>query len=78
VHVSQLDVKRVEKVEDMLKVGDEIQVKLMLIDDAGKMSLSRKALLPGGENAMEEINKQRERRQGDRGRSSGHGRPFRK
>jgi polyribonucleotide nucleotidyltransferase len=73
VHVSQLDVKRVEKVEDMFKVGDQFDVKLMLIDAAGKMSLSRKALLPGGENAMEEIQKQKERRSsgGPGGRSHG-------
>jgi polyribonucleotide nucleotidyltransferase len=79
VHVSQLDVKRVERVEDMFKVGDQFDVKLMLIDAAGKMSLSRKALLPGGENAMEEIQKQKERRSvgGPGGRSHG-GRPPRK
>jgi len=71
VHVSQLDVKRVERVEDLLKVGDKIDVKLMLIDDAGKMSLSRKALLPGGENALEEMQKQKERRSSGGGRGSG-------
>ncbi|MEK6650471.1 MAG: polyribonucleotide nucleotidyltransferase, partial [Bacteroidota bacterium] len=76
VHVSQLDVKRVERVEDLLKVGDQIDVKLMLIDDAGKMSLSRKALLPGGENALEEMQKQKERRSSGGGR--GAGRPFRR
>ncbi len=79
VHVSQLDVKRVERVEDMLKVGDEIDVKLMMIDSAGKLSLSRKALLPGGENAHEEIMKQKERRSssGPGGRGPG-GRPPRR
>jgi polyribonucleotide nucleotidyltransferase len=73
VHVSQLDVKRVERVEDMLKVGDEIDVKLMMIDSAGKMSLSRKALLPGGEMAMEEIQKQKERRSSGPGGGRGFG-----
>ncbi len=62
VHVSQLDVQRVEKVENVLKVGDIIEVKLMHIDSDGKMSLSRKALLPGGENAHEEMKKTRERK----------------
>lgn len=62
VHVSQLDVNRVEKVEDILKVGDVIDVKLMHIDADGKMSLSRKALLPGGENAGEEIRRSQEKR----------------
>jgi polyribonucleotide nucleotidyltransferase len=65
VHVSQLDVKRVENVEDFLKVGDEIEVKLMHIDSDGKMSLSRKALLPGGENADEEMRRSRERKKSD-------------
>jgi polyribonucleotide nucleotidyltransferase len=62
VHISQLDTKRVEKVDDMFKVGDSIEVKLMAIDSEGRLSLSRKALLPGGENAHEEMKKARERR----------------
>lgn len=65
VHVSQLDVQRVEKVENFLKVGDMIEVKLMHIDSDGKMSLSRKALLPGGENAHEEMKRSRERKKSD-------------
>jgi polyribonucleotide nucleotidyltransferase len=65
VHVSQLDVQRVEKVENFLKVGDIIEVKLMHIDTDGKMSLSRKALLPGGENAQEEMKRSRERKKTD-------------
>jgi polyribonucleotide nucleotidyltransferase len=62
VHISQLDTKRVEKVEDLFKVGDTLEVKLMLIDSEGRLNLSRKALLPGGENAHEEMKKARERR----------------
>ncbi|MBI4428047.1 MAG: polyribonucleotide nucleotidyltransferase [Ignavibacteriales bacterium] len=62
VHISQLDVKRVEKVEDLVKLGDKIEVKLMNIDSEGRLNLSRKALLPGGENAGEEMQKARERR----------------
>ncbi len=45
VHISQLDVKRVAKVADVVKVGDVIEVKLMEIDDKGRLNLSRKALL---------------------------------
>jgi len=45
VHVSQLDVKRVENVEDFCKVGDELQVKVVEIDDQGRINLSRKAVL---------------------------------
>lgn len=52
LHVSELDWKRVEKVEDYLKVGDEIEVKLLEIDaKTGKLRLSRKALLPRPESA---------------------------
>ncbi|MBI3549845.1 MAG: polyribonucleotide nucleotidyltransferase [Elusimicrobia bacterium] len=50
LHVSQIDVKRVNRVEDVLKEGDEIEVKLLEIDPAGKMRLSRKAVThPGSE-----------------------------
>ncbi len=49
VHISQIDVARVEKVEDVLKEGDEITVKCIEIDAQGRVNLSRKALLPGGE-----------------------------
>lgn len=45
VHISQLDVKRVEKVEDVLSVGDTILVKVTEIDNQGRINLSRKAVL---------------------------------
>ena len=44
-HVSQLDEKRVEKVSDVVSVGDQIIVKLMNIDDKGRVNLSRKEAL---------------------------------
>ena len=47
LHISEIEWKRLEKVEDVLKEGDEIQVKLVSIDPKnGKMKLSRKVLLP--------------------------------
>jgi hypothetical protein len=47
LHVSELDWKRVEHVEEYLKVGDEVEVKLLEIDQkTGKLRLSRKVLLP--------------------------------
>ena len=46
VHVSQLDYKRVEKPNDMVKVGDEIIVKSMGYDNRGRLNLSRKEALP--------------------------------
>lgn len=45
VHISQLDKERVNKVEDVVNVGDEIVVKLVEIDSKGRMNLSRKACL---------------------------------
>ena len=47
VHISELAWERVEKVEDILKEGDIIEVKLIAIDEkSGKLKLSRKVLLP--------------------------------
>ena len=47
LHISEVDWKRLEKVEDALKVGDIVEVKIIGIDPKnGKMKLSRKALLP--------------------------------
>ncbi|HYF83000.1 MAG TPA: polyribonucleotide nucleotidyltransferase [Clostridia bacterium] len=42
VHISKLDTKRVEKVEDVVAVGDEILVKVTEIDKQGRINLSRK------------------------------------
>jgi polyribonucleotide nucleotidyltransferase len=45
VHISELDFNRVEKVTDVLNMGDMVRVKVMKIDDQGRINLSRKALL---------------------------------
>ena len=45
VHISKLDKSRVEKVEDVVSIGDEIVVKVMEIDDQGRINLSRKDAL---------------------------------
>ncbi|MGM0395535.1 MAG: polyribonucleotide nucleotidyltransferase [Bacillota bacterium] len=45
VHISQLAKERVNKVEDVVSVGDEIMVKVMEIDKQGRINLSRKVLL---------------------------------
>ncbi|MFZ1017976.1 MAG: polyribonucleotide nucleotidyltransferase, partial [Candidatus Cybelea sp.] len=47
VHISQLAPTRVDKVEDVVKVGDEVMVKVMEIDGQGRLNLSRKALMGG-------------------------------
>jgi polyribonucleotide nucleotidyltransferase len=47
LHISEIDWQRVENVEDVLKEGDEVEVKLLDVDSkSGKLSLSRKVLLP--------------------------------
>jgi len=46
VHISQLAHERVEKVEDIVKVGDEIMVKATAIDKQGRLNLSRKEAMP--------------------------------
>ncbi len=51
LHISEIDHKRIEKVEDVLKVGDELKVQLIDIDQkSGKLKLSRKVLLEKPEN----------------------------
>ncbi|NLG71120.1 MAG: polyribonucleotide nucleotidyltransferase [Chloroflexi bacterium] len=47
VHISQLDTQRVDKVEDVVRVGDEITVMVTDIDPQGKIRLSRQAVLEG-------------------------------
>jgi polyribonucleotide nucleotidyltransferase len=47
VHISQLDSQRVNKVEDVARVGDEITVMVTSIDEDGKIRLSRQAVLEG-------------------------------
>jgi polyribonucleotide nucleotidyltransferase len=66
VHISQLDTERVEKVEDVVKLGDELTVMVTAIDENGKIRLSRQAVLEGWtpEEALEH----------DKGGKSGGGR----
>jgi len=46
LHISELQHGRVEKTEDVVKKGDVVKVKLLEVDDRGRMKLSRKALIP--------------------------------
>lgn len=46
LHISEIDYKRVNAVTDVLKEGDEVEVKVLEVDPQGKIRLSRKALLP--------------------------------
>jgi polyribonucleotide nucleotidyltransferase len=45
LHISEIDNKRIAKVSDVLKMGDKIQVKLVAVDEFGKLKLSRRILL---------------------------------
>ena len=66
LHISELDWKKTEKVEDVLNVGDEVDVKLLEIDaKTGKMRLSRRALIEKPEGYVEPERKPRPER-GDR------------
>jgi len=59
LHVSEIDWKRVESPEDVLKEGEEIEVKLIGLDEkTGKLKLSRKALLPKPEGYVERPSRQ--------------------
>tara|TARA_Y100001934_G_scaffold23213_1_gene25948 strand:- start:1857 stop:2894 length:1038 start_codon:yes stop_codon:yes gene_type:complete len=65
VHISELEWHRVEKVEDVLKSGDPVRVKLIKVDDQGRLDFSRKALLEKPEGYVERP--KRPRRDGGRG-----------
>ncbi|MCX7822978.1 MAG: polyribonucleotide nucleotidyltransferase [Syntrophobacterales bacterium] len=56
IHISQLDTKRVKKVTDVVKEGDEVLVKVIEIDKDGRFKLSRKAVME-----MQEIHHKRDR-----------------
>jgi polyribonucleotide nucleotidyltransferase len=86
LHISEMDYARTERVEDVCKMGDILQVKVIEIDPEGKVRLSRKALLPKPEGYVESNDRgsRPPRRDGDDRprRSSGPrrdgGRPFAK
>lgn len=54
LHVSKMDHNRVEKPEDIVKLGDIVKVKVMEIDEKGRVNVSRKALLPKPEVKKED------------------------
>ncbi len=55
VHISKIAPQRIEKVEDVLSVGDAVTVKYLGTDEKGRMNLSRKDALPRAEGADEEV-----------------------
>jgi polyribonucleotide nucleotidyltransferase len=73
VHISELEWQRVERVEDVVKPGDPIRVKLIKVDDQGRLDFSRKALLEKPEGYVERPPRERSDNRG--GRQGGGGRP---
>ncbi|MFA6770632.1 MAG: polyribonucleotide nucleotidyltransferase [Bacteroidales bacterium] len=78
LHISELDWHKVDKVEDVVNVGDTVEVKLLELDArSGKMRLSRKALLEKPEGYVEPVRRPRPEgggRDGNRDRRGGGGR----
>ncbi|MFO0848035.1 MAG: polyribonucleotide nucleotidyltransferase [Gemmataceae bacterium] len=80
-HISELDNGYVGRVEDVVRVGDRVEVKVIAIDDQDRVKLSRKALLPpappgeggpdGGDRPPRQDRGDRGDRGGDRGRDRG-------
>jgi polyribonucleotide nucleotidyltransferase len=78
VHISELEEKRVERVEDVINEGDTVLVKVIGIDREGKIKLSRKQALPGHENDPVVVSEPRGRsggRDGGNGGDRGRRRP---
>ena len=75
VHISHLDVKRTEKVEDVVNVGDQIMVKVLEIDDQGRLNLSRREALIEIEGLTPENDLSEEKPRGGRKPRGGNRRP---
>ncbi|MFI5253038.1 MAG: polyribonucleotide nucleotidyltransferase [Bacteroidota bacterium] len=72
IHISHLDMSRVNKVTDVVNVGDEFDVKLIKKDEEGRYNLSRKALMAGYDPVKEaERDAERARERGPRRDSGG-------
>jgi len=67
LHISEIAHRRLERVEEELKVGDIVQVKVLEVNGDGKIRLSRKALLEKPEGYVEEERRPREDREGGQG-----------
>jgi len=60
LHVSKIKHERVEKIEDVLKIGDIVKVKVMEIDDRGRVNVSAKALIERPKKEEKPMNKKEE------------------
>ena len=78
VHISKLDVKRVENVEDVVSVGDEVIVKVTEIDDQGRLNLSRRDALVEIEGAVVEDDGEEEKPRRKNDKPKGNRKGFRR
>lgn len=78
LHISRVAQGRVEKIEDVLSIGDEVKVRVLEVDEKGKISLDRldKPEVPAGSGKKNEERRVR-RHPGDNGSSSEHRQPRR-
>lgn len=68
VHISQLSTERVEKVEDVVQIGDKLEVKVVEIDQQGRINLSHKVILdPSSEGTQASTGPRKPRPDRDRG-----------
>ena len=78
IHISELEWNRVEKVEDVVKPGDPVRVKLIRVDDQGRLDFSRKALIEKPEGYVDRPPRDRNDHRGGN-REGGRGRrPFKR
>ena len=78
IHISELEWNRVEKVEDVVKPGDSVRVKLIRVDDQGRLDFSRKALIDKPEGYVDRPPRDRNDHRGGN-REGGRGRrPFKR
>jgi polyribonucleotide nucleotidyltransferase len=67
VHISELAPRRVAKVGDVVKEGDQVKVKVLGVDDRGKVKLSMKVVDQAtGEDMTEKLRAERDQREGER------------
>ncbi|MBM9832523.1 S1 RNA-binding domain-containing protein, partial [Enterococcus faecalis] len=75
VHISEMAWTRTNRVEDLVEIGDEVDVKIIKIDDKGRVDASMKVLLPKPEGYEEPAKPERRPREhkGHHGNGNGHG-----
>ena len=77
IHISELEWNRVDKVEDVVKTGDKVRVKLIKVDDQGRLDFCRKALLEKPEGYVERPPRDRNSGRNNKG-NRGRGKPFKR